>query len=235
MDAYCLDRLATRSRCMLVIGSSTPSLLAWAPNLYATTRSLTSETRLSYQSQTISVLTIAIGCLTPRSNARPFCIKLLVVAPKSNQTTLLPPFSYPSSSSLALATYHRFGFRPMLGPSPTLKPPILRIKLDTTFTHSIQNWPHRSALSTSLALDLPLFHPLRCFCSCYTLLNLEVCVLLLFFLWSAMQAAASQQTVSWMGWITRMLFLVLPPLGSFQFFLRGEQGRIHRPQGPLPP
>src|SRR5258708_7574464 len=100
MDAYCLDRLVTRLRCMLVIGSSTPSLLAWAPNLYAITRSLTSETRLSYQSQTISVLTIAIGCLTPRSNARPFCIKLLVVAPKSNQTTLLPPFSYPSSSLL---------------------------------------------------------------------------------------------------------------------------------------
>src|SRR5258708_3568333 len=105
------------------------------------------------------------------SNARPFCIKLLVVAPKSNQTTLLPPFSYPSSSSLALATYHRFGFRPMLGPSPNLKPPILRIKLDTTFTHSLRNWPHQPALSTSFALDLPLSHPLRCFCSCYTLLN----------------------------------------------------------------
>ena len=89
----------------------------------------------------------------------------------SPQSRIRPLFSPLFLLSPTAATYHRFGFRPTLGPSPNLNSPILRIKLDTTFTHSIQNWPHRSALSTSLALDLPLSHPLRCFCSCYTLLN----------------------------------------------------------------
>src|SRR5258708_3305255 len=91
-----------------------------APNLFATTRSLTSETRLSYQILDNFSLDHCHWVSHSESKCQAFLYKAALCSPQSRIRPLFSPLFLLSPT---VATYHRFCPRPTLGSSDCSSPP----------------------------------------------------------------------------------------------------------------